>query len=112
MEKGRVGEKYILGNTNISIKEYFDQIVKAAGRGLSPFIRLPAWLAVYSGYGYQALARLNGKPPITSASWVRVGSHYSWWNCAKAREELDLGQRPIEQSLEKAVRWFEANGYV
>jgi len=112
MEKGRVGEKYILGNTNISIKEYFDQIVKVAGRGLSPFIRLPAWLAVYSGYGYQVLARLNGKPPITSASWVRVGSHYSWWNCAKAREELDLGQRPIEQSLEKAVRWFEANGYV
>jgi dihydroflavonol-4-reductase len=112
MEKGHIGEKYILGNTNVSIKEYFDLIVKVAGKGLSPFIRLPSWLAVLSGYGYQLLARLNGKPPITSASWVRVGSHYSWWNCSKAREELDLGQRPVEQSMAEAVRWFEVNGYV
>jgi dihydroflavonol-4-reductase len=112
MEKGRIGEKYILGNTNVSIKEYFDLIVKAAGKGLSPFFRLPAWLAVFSGFGYQALARLNGKPPITSASWVRVGSNYSWWNCAKAREELDLGQRPVGESIAEAVRWFEVNGYV
>jgi dihydroflavonol-4-reductase len=112
MEKGRIGEKYILGNTNVSIKEYFDLIVKAAGRGLSPFIRLPAGLAVFSGYGYQALARLNGKQPITSASWVRVGSNYSWWNCVKAREELNLGQRPVGESIAEAVRWFETNGYV
>jgi len=112
MEKGRIGEKYILGNTNVSIKEYFDLIVRAAGRGLSPKIRLPARLAVFSGYGYQALARVSGKPPITSASWVRVGSHYSWWNCNKAREELDLGQRPIEESIADAVGWFEANRYV
>ena len=112
MEKGRIGEKYILGNTNVGIKDYFDLIVKTAGRGLSPVIRLPAWLAVFSGYGYQALARLNGKPPITSASWVRVGSNYSWWDCTKAREELDLGQRPVSESIAEAVRWFEANGYV
>jgi dihydroflavonol-4-reductase len=112
MEKGRIGEKYILGNTNISIKAYFDLIVKVAGKGMSPLIRLPAWLAVISGYGYQLLARANRKPPVTSASWVRVGSHYSWWDCAKAREELGLGQRPIAESIEESVRWFEANGYV
>ena len=112
MEKGRVGEKYILGNSNVSIKEYFDLIVKAAGRGHSPSIQLPQWLAVFSGYGYQMLARLNGKPPVTSASWVRVGSHYSWWNCAKARQELALGQRSIEESLAEAVEWFTANGYI
>jgi dihydroflavonol-4-reductase len=112
MEKGRVGEKYILGNTNVSIKEYFDLIVKVARKGLSPFIRLPAWLAVFSGYGYQLLARLNGKPPITSASWVRVGSHYSWWDCLKAREELDLGQRSVEESIGEAVKWFKTNDYI
>ena len=112
MEKGRVGRNYILGNTNVSIKAYFDLIVKVADKGFSPFIRLPAWLAVISGYGYQMLARLNGKPPITSASWVRVGSHYSWWECLRARQELGLGQRPIEESIEEAVRWFEANGFI
>ena len=112
MKKGRIGEKYILGNRNVSIKEYFDLIVAVAGRGRSPFIKLPRWLAVISGYGYQMLARMNGGPPITSASWVRVGSHYSWWDCTKAIEELGLGQRPLEVSIADAVKWFEENGYL
>ncbi|NNL77699.1 MAG: NAD-dependent epimerase/dehydratase family protein [Desulfobacterales bacterium] len=112
MEKGRVGEKYILGNRNVSIKEYFDLIVEVAGRGRSPFIKLPRWFAVFSGYGYQMLARMTGSPPVTSASWVRVGSHYSWWDCTKAREALGLGQRPLEESIADAVKWFEKNNYL
>ena len=112
MEKGRAGEKYVLGNRNVSIKEYFDLIARVAGRGKSPFIRLPRWVAVSSGYGYQILARVTGKSPITSASWVRVGSNYSWWDCSKAREQLGPGQRPLEESIADAVKWFEENGYV
>ena len=112
MEKGRPGEKYILGNLNVSIKEYFDLIVRVAGRGLSPAIRMPKWMAVLSGYGYQSLAWFTGKPPITSASWVRVGSHYSWWNCSKARGELGLKQTPLEESLGKALDWFHRHHYV
>lgn len=111
MEKGKTGEKYVLGNRNVSIKEYFDLIVKVAGRGKSPFIKLPRWMAVFSGHGYQLLARVTGKPPVTSASWVRVGSHYSWWDSSKAREQLNLGQRPPEESIAEAVEWFDRNGY-
>jgi dihydroflavonol-4-reductase len=112
MEKGRVGEKYILGNRNVSIKEYFDLIVKVAGRGKSPSLCIPAGMAVCSGWGYQMLSRITGKPPVTSASWVRVGSHYSWWDCTKARRELGLGQRPLEESIADAIEWFETNGYL
>ena len=112
MEKGRAGEKYILGNRNVSIKEYFELIVKAAGRGKSPSLRIPAPMAVFSGFGYQMLARLNGKPPVTSASWARVGSHYSWWDCTRARERLGLGQRPLEESIADAIQWFETNRYL
>jgi dihydroflavonol-4-reductase len=112
MEKGQVGEKYILGNKNVSIKAYFDLIVKAAGRGKSPSLRIPAWMAVLSGLGYQMLARLTAKPPITSASWARVGSHYSWWNSTRARENLGLGQRPLEESISDAIDWFEKTGYL
>jgi hypothetical protein len=61
------------------IKEYFDLIVHVAGRGKSPLIKLPKWAAVISGYGYELPAWITLKPPITSASWVRVGSRYSWW---------------------------------
>ena len=112
MEKGRAGEKYILGNRNVSIKEYFELIVKAAGRGKSPSLRIPAPMAVFSGFGYQMLARLNGKPPVTSASWARVGSHYSWWDCTRARENLGLGQRPLEESIADAIQWFDTNRYL
>ena len=112
MEKGRAGEKYILGNRNVSIKEYFELIVKAAGRGKSPSLRIPAPMAVFSGFGYQMLARFNGKPPVTSASWARVGSHYSWWDSTKARENLGLGQRPLEESIADAIQWFETNRYL
>ncbi len=87
-------------------------MVKAAGRGKSPSLRIPPWMAVLSGWGCQMLSRITGMPPVTSASWVRVGSHYSWWDCTKAREELSLGQRPLEQSVADAIEWFETNGYL
>jgi len=112
MEKGQAGEKYILGNKNVTIKAYFDLIVKAAGRGKSPSLRIPAWMAVFSGFGYQLLARITGKPPITSASWARVGSHYSWWDSTRARENLGLGRRPLEESISDAIDWFEKAGYL
>lgn len=112
MDKGKIGEKYVLGNRNVSIKEYFDLIVEVAGRGKSPFMRLPPWVAVFSGYAYEMLAKITRKPPITSASWVRVGSRYSWWDCTKARRDLDLGQRPMQESISEAVKWFVANGYI
>lgn len=112
MDKGVPGQKYILGNRNISVKDYFDLIVAATGRGKSPFIKIPAWLAVWSGYGYQSLSWLTGRPPITSASWVRIGSHYSWWDSTKARRELDLEQTPLETSIRQAVDWFDRNGYL
>jgi dihydroflavonol-4-reductase len=112
MEKGKAGEKYILGNRNVTLKEYFDLIVKVAGRGMSPPIKLPKWLTVFSGYGYEMLSYITRKPPLTNASWVRVGSHYSWWDCRKAREKLGLGHRPIEESLAEAVEWFQVNAFI
>jgi len=112
MEKGQAGKKYILGNRNLSIKEYFDLIVKVAGKGKSPSLRIPSWMAVFSGLGYQMLSRITGKPPVTSASWARVGSHYSWWDCTRARQGLGLGQRPLEESIADAIKWFETAGYL
>jgi len=112
MAVGTVGETYILGNQNVSVKEFFDLIVRVAGRGKSPVIRLPKWVAVSSGYAYQTLAWFTRKTPLTSASWARVGSHYSWWNCQKAITQLGLGQRPIQESIAVAVNWFEHNHYL
>lgn len=112
MEKGAVGGKYILGNRNVGIKEFFDLIVTVAGKGKSPSLRLPLGMAILSGHAYEILASFTGRPPLTSASWARVGSQFSWWDCSKARQELGLGQRPIEESIAEAVGWFDKNRYV
>ena len=111
MERGKPGEKYILGNTNVSVKEYFDLIAQTGG-GKSPSMKIPKPAAVFSGYLYQLLAKITRKPPVTTAAWVRVGSEYSFWDSSKAIEELGMSQTPIRESIQGAVDWFKENGYL
>lgn len=109
MEKGRSGEKYVLGNTNVSVKEYFDLIAQIGG-GKSPSMKIPKLAAVASGYLYQLLAEITRKPPVTTAAWVRVGSEYSFWDSSKAVKELGMPQTPIRESIKSAIEWFRQNG--
>jgi dihydroflavonol-4-reductase len=112
LERGKRGEKYVLGNRNVSMKEFFDLIVKVAGTGKAPGIRFPVFMAVQSGYGYELLARITGTPPLNTAAWVRVGSHYSWWDSSKAVKELGMPQTPVEQSIAQALAWFKGKGMI
>ena len=111
MEKGEPGEKYVLGNTNVSVKEYFDLIAQIGG-GKSPSIKIPRAVAVGSGYLYQLLAAITRKPPVTTAAWVRVGSEYSFWDSSKAVNELGMPQTPIRESIQNAIDWFKDNEYL
>ncbi len=111
MEKGRPGEKYIFGNTNLSIKEYF-QLIAQVGNGRAPSLQIPPPLAIATAYLYEAVAAITKKPPTTTASWVRVGSHYSFWDSSKAIRELGLPQRPVRASLQDAIAWFRGKGYL
>ncbi len=111
MERGRPGEKYILGNTNLSIKEYF-QLIAEVGGGRALSLQIPLPLAVGAAVFYEAMARVTNKPPVTSVSWVKVGSRYSFWDSSKAIRELGLPQTPIRASLQRAIDWFRAKGYV
>jgi len=111
MEKGKPGGKYVLGNTNVSVKEYFDMIAQVGG-GKSPSIKIPRAVAVVSGYLYQLLAEITRKPPVTTAAWVRVGSEYSFWDSSKAVEKLGMPQTPIRESIKNAIDWFRDNGYL
>jgi dihydroflavonol-4-reductase len=111
MEKGRPGEKYVLGNANLSVKEYFDLIAEIAGVK-PPAFRIPKPAAELFGYLYQGVAQLTRKPPITTAAWVRIGSHYSFWDSSKAVNELGMPQTPVRRSVESAIGWFRENGYL
>ena len=111
MEKGRPGECYVLGAENLTIKAFFDLVAQVGG-GRSPAIRLPVSVAATLGHGYELLSRFTGKPPLTSASWVRVGSRHFAWDCSKAVQELGLPQRPARESIADAVAWFRQQGYL
>ena len=111
MEKGRPGEKYILGNTNISIREYF-QLIANTGGGKAPTLKIPLPLAIATAYLYEATAAVSHRLPVTTVGWVKVGSHYSFWDSAKAIRELGLPQTPVRASLQKAISWFRDKGYL
>ena len=110
-QKGRVGERYILGNENVSIKDYFELLGEVSG--IEPPRRIiPCSLALAMGYCNQLVSIITKKPPLLCPSMIRTGSKYGYFNVSKAVNELGLPQTPVRTALEKAVNWFRENGYV
>jgi dihydroflavonol-4-reductase len=112
-EKGRVGERYILGNTqgNWTLKESFqvlEQITGVAG----PKVRIPYFVALAAAHVNEAISSLTGKPPKAPLAGVRMAKYKMFFNPAKAIEELSLPQTPPKQALSDAIEWFRQNGYV
>ena len=112
MEKGRPGERYILGNQNMSLKDLFDMISKLTGFS-APRIRLPYWLVVSLGYADQfAEGTLLGKEPTIPLEGVLASKVPAYVNCDKAVRELGQPQRSIEDALKQSLTWFIAHGYI
>jgi len=110
-EKGRVGEKYILSNRNITIKELFEVLEKVTGIP-RPKLKIPYFLAYAGAY----LAELIG---ISAPNYVAMdvdsikGSKYYWYfDNSKAVKELGFSPRPLEKTIESTVNWFKENGYL
>jgi len=110
-QKGRIGERYILGNANLSVKDFFGVIGEASGIQ-PPRLKLPYSVAMAMGYMFQFVASITKKPPLTTVPIVRMGSKYGYFDVSKAVNELGLPQTPIKTTIEKAVNWFRENGYV
>jgi dihydroflavonol-4-reductase len=110
-QKGKIGERYILGNENISMSDYFKLIGEVAGVK-APGFKIPYPMALVMSYLYQAIARITKRPPVTTAPMVRIGSKYSYYDCSRAVKELGLTQTPVRTTVEKAIDWFKENGHV
>lgn len=109
--KGRVGERYLLGNRNITVHDYLWLIADIAGVK-PPALKLPYNLALSFGYAFELLANLTKKPPVVTASEVRIGKMTEWYDCSKAVNELGLPQTPIDVTIRKALDWFRKNRYL
>ncbi len=111
-EKGRVGERYILGHAggNWTMKEALDVLARLTGLP-APGFRVPYSVALTAAHVDELLARLTGKPPKAPLAGVRMAKYKMFFNPAKAVRELGLPQTPPEEALRDAVAWFRANGY-
>jgi dihydroflavonol-4-reductase len=110
-ERGRVGERYILGGTNLTLREIFELLGRITGirpprlqvsAGLIlPLARVSEWVA----------DRITGRPPLVAVDAVRMARKMMFFDSSKAIREFGLPQSPVGEALAKAVRWFRENGY-
>jgi len=110
MEKGRQGERYILGCKNLMLKDVFDILSGLTGVN-APSLRLPRSLVLPLAHVNQWIASLTGRPPRIPLEGVKMAKYRMHYDCSKAIRELGIPQTPPEAALEKAVRWFRAHGY-
>src|SRR5579872_7472152 len=110
-ERGRLGERYILGGENLTLKQALEILSRVSGRP-APRVRVPHVLAMAAGYGDAALSLLLRREPRIPLEGVRMARHSMFVNSEKARAELGFSPGPVAAALERAVRWYESNGYV
>lgn len=112
-EKGRIGERYILGNAegNWTMREAFEVLGEISGIA-APKFRVPYAMALAAAYVNEAGAKITARPPRAPLAGVRMARYKMWFNPAKAIRELGLPQTPPRQALADAVEWFRVNGYV
>ncbi len=108
-EKGRVGERYILGGTNLTIKEAFDSIAKVIG-ARSPKIKAPENILKFVAKLFDFYSTLTGtKPPISSDLIASMGINF-WFSSEKAIKELDYKITPFETAVQKTYEWYKDEG--
>lgn len=111
LERGAIGERYILGGANVLFADMLADIARLVGRQ-PPRLRIPRSIAMPVAYAAEAMARLSGREPFATVDGVRMAAHCMFFTAAKAEENLGFQVRPYLQGLEDAVRWFRDAGYL
>jgi dihydroflavonol-4-reductase len=109
-EKGRVGERYILGHRNLSLLEIFRMLSTLSGVP-APRFRVPYAVAWMAAAAMEGASRLTRRPPAVPLTAVRMARKRMYFSSDKAIRELGLPQTPAEAALADAVAWFTARGY-
>ena len=112
-ERGRIGERYILGQAlgNWTIKQALDVLAEITGLS-APKFRVPYAVALMAAHVDETISKFTGEPPRVPLAGVRMAKHKMFFNPVKAIRELGLPQTNPKQALTDAVEWFRANGYV
>jgi dihydroflavonol-4-reductase len=112
LEKGKSGERYILGGEDLTLKQILDKLGAISGLP-SPKVKLPYFVAYAAGAVDQTISgRLLGRDPRATIETVRMGKKKMWASSGKAERELGWKTVSVDDALRRAVEWFRTNGYV
>jgi dihydroflavonol-4-reductase len=112
LEKGRSGERYILGGENLTLKQILDKLAAITGLP-SPTIKVPYFVALAAGVIDETVTgRIRGREPRATIDSVRMGRKKMFVSSAKAERELGWKPSSVDGALRRAVGWFQNNGYV
>jgi dihydroflavonol-4-reductase len=109
MERGRIGERYILGGENVLLAEMLADIARLVGRR-PPRVKLPRAAIYPIAYGAELMAKVTGVEPFVTLDGLRMARHHMFFDDSKARRELGYGSRPYRDGLADAIAWFRSHG--
>ena len=111
LERGRIGERYILGGDNVLLGDMLADIARLVGRR-APTLKLPRKMLYPLAYGAELVARLRGVEPFITSDGLRMARHHMFFDDSKARRELGYVSRPYVEGLADAIAWFRAHGHL
>jgi dihydroflavonol-4-reductase len=110
-EKGKLGERYLIGAENLTLKQLLDILARITGRP-APRLRIPHSVALAAAYADTLISRMRGRAPQIPVEGVKIARHTMFVDCSRAHRELGFVAGPVAAALERAVQWYEEHGYV
>jgi dihydroflavonol-4-reductase len=110
-DQGKVGERYLLGAQNLTLKELLDTLARITGLP-APKLKIPHGLALSAAYASTVFSRLTGGEPSIPVEAVKIARHKMFVDASRASRELGFHPGAVAAALERAIRWYESNDYV
>jgi dihydroflavonol-4-reductase len=110
-ERGRIGERYVLGGQNATLAEILATVAQAVGRR-PPRIRIPRQALMPFAHVTEAIARITGREPMLTRDGLRMSKNKMFFSSAKAEAELGYKARPYREGITDAIEWFRRAGYL
>jgi len=111
LQRGRIGERYILGGQNVLLRDMLGAIARRVGRR-PPLLRLPRTMMFPIAYGAEAVAHFTGREPFVTTTGLRLAKDRMFFTSAKAERELSYRARPYGEAIGEAIAWFRQHGYL
>ncbi len=109
LEHGRVGERYVLGGQDVSLRAMLATIARLTGRK-PPTIQVPRAPLFPLAWANEAMARMTGKEPFLTLDALRMAAHNMYFSSRRAERDLGYRARPYEEALADAIAWFRGAG--